>query len=101
MHWRPFALASEHDDRGRCGVDSSLALLLANASIAGVFCVLFILGIIVPRSVVTDLKTENAELKRQLEAERERANTAVGAVQSTANVVTALQAGIHLGTRQE
>lgn len=82
-------------------MDSSLALLLANAGTAGVFCILFILGLVYPRSVVTDLKTENAELKRQLEAERERANTAVTAVQSTGNVVAALQAGIHLGTRQE
>jgi len=79
-------------------VDSTLAAVILQAGIAGVFCLLFIAGVIYPRSVVTDLKTENAELKRQLEAERERASTAVSAVQATGNVVAALQAGIHLGT---
>ena len=82
-------------------MDSSLALLLANAGIAGVFCVLFITGLIYPRSVVTDLKAENAELKRQLDAERDRASTAVTAITATTDVVRALQAGIHQGTRQD
>jgi hypothetical protein len=82
-------------------VDSSLAILLANAGIAGIFCVLFITGVIYPRSVVSDLKTENAELKRQLEAERDRAATAVAGIAATTDVVRAIQAGIHLGTRQE
>ena len=82
-------------------MDSSLALPLVSAGTAGVFCVLFILGLVYPRSVVTDLKTENAELKRQLEAERDRANTAVAGVATAADVVKALQTGIHLGTRQE
>ena len=82
-------------------MDSSLALPLVSAGTAGVFCVLFITGLIYPRSVVTDLKAENAELKRQLEAERERANTAVSGIAATTDVVRAIQAGIHLGTRQE
>ena len=82
-------------------MDSSLALPLVSAGTAGVFCVLFILGLNYPRSVVTDLKTENAELKRQLEAERERANAAVASLGTTTDVVRAIQAGIHLGTRQE
>ena len=82
-------------------MDSSLALPLVSAGTAGVFCVLFILGLIYPRGVVTDLKAENAELKRQLEAERERANTAVTGIAATTDVVRAIQAGIHLGTRQE
>lgn len=82
-------------------MDSSLAILLANAGTAGIFCVLFVLGLIYPRSVVSDLKTENAELKRQLEAERERANTAVAGVATATDVVKAIQAGIHLGTRQD
>lgn len=82
-------------------MDSSLVVLLANAGTAGLFCVLFILGIVVPRTVVSDLKAENGELKRQLEAERERANTAVASVASATDVVRAIQAGIHLGTRTE
>ena len=82
-------------------MDSALQIVLVNAGVAGVFCILFIAGVVYPRSVVTDLKEEVTELKRQLEAERERANTAVAAVQATGNVVAAVQAGIHLGTKAD
>ena len=55
--------------------DSALITLLTGTGVSGVFCILFIAGLIVPKSVVTDLKAENVELKAACEAERDRANT--------------------------
>lgn len=60
------------------------------------FCVLFIAGFIHPRSVVNDLKTEIAELKEALEAERSRANTAVAAASATRDILAAIQIGQNL-----
>ena len=76
--------------------DSALVSILSSAGVAGVFCVLFITGLIHPRVVVTDLKTEIAELKEALEAERDRANAAVAAASATRDVLTAIQIGQNL-----
>jgi len=81
--------------------DSALLSILSSAGVAGVFCILFIVGLIHPRTVVTDLKAEVAELKEALEAERDRANTAVAAATATKDILTAIQVGRSLGTRQE
>lgn len=51
------------------------------------------MGWIYPRSVVQDLKEENKELKEALEAERDRANTAITAATATRDVLTAIQLG--------
>jgi hypothetical protein len=56
-------------------MDPALITILSSAGVAGVFCVLFITGLIYPRAVVSDLKAENVELKAALEAERDRAST--------------------------
>ena len=78
--------------------DSALISILTSAGVAGVFCVLFIPGLVFPRSVVTDLKdAEIAELKQALEAERDRANTAVAATSTTRDILAAIQLGQHLG----
>ena len=77
--------------------DSTLVSILTGAGVAGVFCVLFIIGLVVPRSVVTDKDTQIAELKKALEAERDRANTAVVAAAATRDVMTALQIGQRIG----
>lgn len=61
------------------------------------FCVLFVIGLIYPRPVVTDLKAEIAELKEALGAERDRANAAVAAATATRDVMTAIQLGQHIG----
>lgn len=74
-------------------MDSALVQVLLNAGIAGVFCLLFILGIVFPRSVVQDLKDENKELKDAVEAERDRANTAISVAAATRDVLTAIQVG--------
>ena len=78
--------------------DSALLSVLTGSGVAGVFCVLFILGLLFPKSVVTDLKAENAELKQALEAERDRANTAVAATSTTRDILAAIQLGQNLKT---
>ena len=54
---------------------------------------LFIIGAIFPRSVVADQKAEITELKEALEAERDRANTAVAAASATRDILAAIQIG--------
>jgi len=82
-------------------MDSTLVTLLTGAGVAGVFCVLFVLGIIFPRTVVNDLKAENAELKAELEAQRDRADTAVAAASATRDILAAIQVGRSLGRPPE
>ena len=77
--------------------DSTLRSVLTGAGACGVFCILFITGLIVPRSVVTDKSAEIAELKEALAAERDRANTAVAAASATRDILAAIQLGQHLG----
>lgn len=78
--------------------DSALISVLTSAGVAGVFCVLFVTGLVFPRSVVTDLKDENRELKEALEAERDRANAAVTAATATRDILAAIQYGRGLTT---
>ena len=78
--------------------DSALLSVLSSAGVAGVFCIFFIAGLIYPRSVISDMKSEIAELKQALEAERDRANTAVAATSTTRDILAAIQIGQHLGT---
>jgi len=74
-------------------VDSTLWNVLTGAGVAGVFCLLFVLGLIVPKHVYDDLKEENAELKAERKAERDRADAAVAAAEASKNVIAAFQAG--------
>jgi len=78
--------------------DSALLSILSSAGVAGVFCILFIAGLIVPRAVVADKNAEIAELKKALESERDRANTAVAAASATRDILTAIQIGRDLKT---
>lgn len=73
--------------------DSALLTVLTGSGVCGVFCILFIIGAIFPRSVVTDLKEENTELKQALEAERDRANASVAAASATRDILAAIQYG--------
>lgn len=79
-------------------MDSALLSVFTSAGVAGVFCILFITGLIFPRPVVTDLKAEIAELKAALESERDRAQAAVAAATATKDVLTAIQLGGALKT---
>lgn len=74
-------------------LDSTFISLLTGAGVAGVFCVLFVLGFVYPRSVVEDLKAEREELKAALEAERESSAAAIAAAQTTRDIIAAFQAG--------
>jgi hypothetical protein len=76
--------------------DSALLSVLSSAGVAGVFCVLFICGLIFPKSVVDDLREENRELKDDRDAQRDRADTAIATAQASRDVLTALQAGIRM-----
>ncbi len=78
--------------------DSALITILTSAGVAGVFCVMFVMGLIFPRSVLADKDRQIAELKEALQAERDRANTAVAAAAATRDVMTALQLGQRLGS---
>lgn len=73
--------------------DAALINILTGAGVAGVFCVLFVIGAIFPRSVVADLKAEITELKAEAEAERDRANAAVAAASATRDILAAIQIG--------
>lgn len=77
-------------------MDSTLITLLTGSGVCGVFCVLFICGLIFPKSVVDDLREENRELKDDRDAQRDRADTAIATAQASRDVLTALQAGIRM-----
>lgn len=79
-------------------VDSTLWNVLTGAGVAGVFCLLFVCGLIFPKSVVDDLRTENAELKAAVDAERDRANASVAAASATRDILAAIQVGRSIGT---
>lgn len=74
-------------------MDSALLSVLSSAGVAGIFCVLFVIGAIFPKGVVDDLREENKELKDALEAERDRANAAVAAASATRDILAAIQVG--------
>jgi hypothetical protein len=78
-------------------LDSSLLAILTGSGVAGVFCILFITGIVFPRSVVEDLKEENRVLRGQVEAERDRANLATSTAATTRDVLAALRDGLEIG----
>jgi len=82
---------------GRPALDAALLSVLTSAGVAGVFCVLFVTGLVYPKPVVTDLKAEISELKRDRDAQRERADVAIAAAQGTRDILAALQAGARLG----
>lgn len=77
--------------------DSALLSILSSAGVAGVFCVLFVIGAIFPRSVVSDLKAETADLKaandrlqEALDLERQRSNDATQAGTVTSQLIGGL-----------
>jgi hypothetical protein len=77
--------------------DSSLISILTGAGVAGVFCVLFVCGLIVPKFVVTDKDAEIAELKAALAAERDRSDASVAGASATRDILAAIQLGRSIG----
>lgn len=82
-------------------LDSSLVALLTGSGAAGVFCVLFIVGLIFPKSVVEDLKAERDLERSRADAAEKRAEAAVTAAQAARDVLSALQAGVALGHQRQ
>jgi hypothetical protein len=81
-------------------VDSALISVLTSAGAAGVFCIMFVLGVIYPRSVVDDLRKERDYERQRADLERDRADTAVAGAQAMRDVMSALQAGVALGNQR-
>jgi hypothetical protein len=81
-------------------VDTTLLPLVTGAGVAGVFCILFILGYIFPRAVVEDLKKEKAELQDALDAERASSKAAIAAAQTTRDIIAAFHAGQDQGSHK-
>ena len=73
--------------------DATLLSILTGTGVAGVFCVLFIIGWVYPKPVVTDLKAEITELKEAVRAANDRANTAVAAQATVKDILAALAFG--------
>ena len=81
-------------------MDSSLIAVLtgsggAAAALGGVL-VCFIMGLLYPKSVVDDLRTERDLLKESVKNERERGDAAVAAAQGAHDIMAALQTGVQL-----
>lgn len=82
-------------------MDSALIAVLTSSGVAGVFCVLFLLGWIFPRSVVDDLRAERDYERQRADSERERADAAVAGASATRDVLSALQAGVAMGQQRQ
>ena len=80
-------------------MDVTVVSALSNVGVAGIFLVLFLLGHVVPKSVVDDLRAERDALKSQVAAERDRAEVAVAAAQASRDLMAALHAGAALARR--
>lgn len=74
-------------------MDTAFITILTGCGACGVFCVLFVMGLIFPRAVIVDKDRVIAELKEALEAERDRATAAVAAATTTRDVLAAFQMG--------
>lgn len=79
-------------------MDSALiTTLITGSGVAGVFCILFVIGRIFPRSVIDDKNAEITELKAAVMAERARADAAVTAAVTAKDVLAAIQIGREIG----
>ena len=79
-------------------MDSSLIVpVITGSGACGVFVVLFVLGLVVPKSVVTDLKAENTELKLALKDARAQSDAAITAASATRDILAAIQLGRDIG----
>ena len=72
-------------------MDSSLAIILANAGVAGVVVILMITGWLVPKPFYAKLEQENRDLKEALKLEKQRGTDADQAGRVTNQLIGALQ----------
>ena len=79
-------------------MDSTLITpIVTGSGVAGVFCILFILGLIYPKAVVRDLRAEITELKAALTKERETSQASITAASATKDILAAIQLGRDIG----
>ena len=79
-------------------MDSTLiGPIVTGSGVAGVFCILFILGLIYPKGVVSDLRAEITELKAALARERETSQASITAASATRDILAAIQLGRDIG----
>ena len=71
--------------------DSTLLSVITGTGVTGVFCILFLLGFIVPKWVVEDLRAERDALRQAVKTEQDRADASIAAAQATRDVLIALQ----------
>lgn len=71
-------------------MDSATLTVLINAGVAGVFVLLYILGVIPAPGQLKDVKEENRRLREALALERARGDTAVQATNTTNQILGAL-----------
>lgn len=76
-------------------MDTALLSVLTGSGVAGVFCALFVWGKIIPGHVYNDLRAECAQKDATIQAERDRADSAVAAAQATRDIMAAIQFGQH------
>lgn len=69
----------------------AVVTILTGSGVAGVFCLLFVLGLIVPKNVYDDIKAERDSYIQALKDERQRSDSAVAAASATSNVLAAIQ----------
>lgn len=81
-------------------IDSALAgSLVTGGGVAGVFCILFILGVIVPKRVVDDKDRIIAEKDRQIAAKDEQTAQSAASLQAAKDVIASLQQGLIIAGR--
>lgn len=74
-------------------MDSALMSVLTGSGVAGVFCLFFIFGWVIPKHVYDDKKAENAELKAENAQLRATAETSVTTNQATKDILAAIRYG--------
>lgn len=82
-------------------MDSALISVLTGTGAAGVFCLLFVMGLVYPKHVVDDLKAERDYERQRAEANQDRADAAVAAAQATRDMLSAMQAGMAFGQQRQ
>lgn len=74
-------------------MDSTLVSILTGSGVAGAFCLLFIFGWVVPKSVHDDKKAECAELKAENAQLRATAETSVATNMAMKDILAAIRYG--------
>jgi len=72
-------------------LDSALLSVLSSAGVAGIFCILFISGLIVSKATHDEVKAQRDEYKRALDLERARSEASVVTGQIVRDVMTSLR----------